>query len=102
MEISGSVYAIKVTEKPCLEVNSSRVDKKKVVENWAGKLNPSNFDTLESSQHDSLKSSYAAAEQFCSEEPMEARIDGARIDDTNETAECSHGMDREFSFCGPG
>ncbi|KAJ6881079.1 hypothetical protein NC651_027809 [Populus alba x Populus x berolinensis] len=39
-----------------------RVDKKKVVENWAGKLNPSNFDTSESSQHDSLKSSYAAAE----------------------------------------
>jgi hypothetical protein len=34
---------------------------------------------------------------------MEAGIDGAiRIDDTNETAECSHGMDREFSFCDPG
>jgi hypothetical protein len=33
VEISGSVFAIKVTEKPCLEVNSSRVDKKKVVEN---------------------------------------------------------------------
>ncbi|KAJ6881109.1 hypothetical protein NC651_027836 [Populus alba x Populus x berolinensis] len=33
---------------------------------------------------------------------MEAGIHGAKIDDTNETAVCSHGMDREFSFCDPG
>uniref|UniRef100_U7DX10 Uncharacterized protein n=1 Tax=Populus trichocarpa TaxID=3694 RepID=U7DX10_POPTR len=34
-------FSIKVTEEPCLEVNPSCVDKRKVVETWVGKSNPS-------------------------------------------------------------
>ncbi|KAL9379882.1 hypothetical protein Peur_028364 [Populus x canadensis] len=38
-----SCSLLHVTEEPCLEVNPNCVDKRKVVETWVGKSNPSTF-----------------------------------------------------------
>jgi hypothetical protein len=41
VEIKCSAFSMKVTEEPSFEVNPSCVDKRKVVETWVGKSNPS-------------------------------------------------------------
>lgn len=49
----------KVTEEPCLELNSSSVDKKKAFEKWVGKMHSSNNERSESTNDDGSTKSYA-------------------------------------------
>ncbi|KAJ6944656.1 hypothetical protein NC652_009880 [Populus alba x Populus x berolinensis] len=75
----SSIQVLILTEEPCLEVSSYWLN------GPGGRPIPSNCDSI-SSLNDSIKSPVNASKQFCSEELMEDKTNGARTEAMSGTA----------------
>lgn len=81
MDINVSICGIKVTEEPCLEINACWVEKKKVVDSWAGRYNnPSSYDDYSSLNVDSPKYTDKNLKEACLKKSEKECEDGVNAD----------------------